>query len=150
MLSGMRSRYSGHVLIFLLECEADKSDRPLAAGFLTGKLVNNEHAGTRTSDDNPLGKAMQKLYDEEDLHVAMKSFDTEVESHDLTPIEVAIRWIAHHSALKESDGIILGASKTEQIRETIAMINKGPLAEEFLKTAEVLWGAVEETRGGIL
>ena len=36
--------------------------RPLAAGFLTGNVVNNEHTGTRFSDDNPIGKMAQKLF----------------------------------------------------------------------------------------
>ena len=125
-------------------------ERPLAAGFLTGNLVNNEHTGTRFSDDNPIGKFAQKLYGAEDLHSAMKAFDSEVRSHNMTPIEVAIRWIAHHSALRDEDGIILGASKEKQVRETVAMIEKGPLPEEVLKTTEKLWSAVKGTRGEII
>lgn len=90
--------------------------RPLAAGFLTGKLTNNDHAGTRACDDNPLGKAVQKLFSADDLNAAMRKFDTQVKSYDLSPIEVAVRWPAHHPALRDEDGIILGASKSEQIR----------------------------------
>ena len=125
-------------------------NRPLAAGFLTGKLVNKEHAGTRFGDDNPLGKFAQKLLGAEDLHSAMRKFDTEARSHNMTPIEVAVRWIAHHSALRGEDGIIFGASKVEQIRETVAMIEKGPLPGEVLRTAEDLWSAVKGTRGEII
>ena len=124
--------------------------RPFAAGFLTGNVVNNEHAGTRFSDDNPIGKFAQKLFGAEDLHSAMKAFDSEVRSHNLTSVEVAIRWIAHHSALSDEDGIILGASKEKQVRETVAMLKKGPLPEEILGTAEKLWSAVEGTRGDII
>ncbi|MCJ1270486.1 hypothetical protein MMC22_010383 [Lobaria immixta] len=124
--------------------------RPLAAGFLTGKLINNDHAGTRFGDDNPLGKFAQKLFGAEDLHSAMKKFDAEAKSYKLTPIEVAIRWIAHHSALRDEDGIVIGASKVEQIRETVNMIKKGPLPGEILKTAENLWSAVKGTRGEII
>ena len=125
-------------------------ERPLAAGFLTGNVVNNEHTGTRFSDDNPIGKFAQKLFGAEDLHSAMKTFDSEVRSHDMTSIEVAIRWIAHHSALRDEDGIILGASKEKQVRETVAMIKKGPLPEEVLRTAEKLWSAVKGSRGEII
>ncbi len=119
-------------------------------GFLTGKLVNNDHAGTRAGDDNPLGKLVQKLFGAEDLHSAMKEFDAQAKSHNLTSVEVAIRWIAHHSALRDEDGIILGASKVEQIRETVSMIRKGPLPEEVLKTAEDLWSAVKGSRSEII
>ena len=93
---------------------------------------------------------MQKLFGAEDLHSAMKQFDAEVKSHHLTPIEVAVRWIAHHSALKEQDGIIFGASKTAQIRETVSMIEKGPLVKEVLEIAENLWKGVETSRNGII
>ncbi|KAL1979198.1 hypothetical protein VTN96DRAFT_6520 [Rasamsonia emersonii] len=124
--------------------------RPLAAGFLTGKLVNNQHANTRFGDDHPLGKAAQKLFGAEDLHSAMKKFDADVKATGLTPMEVAIRWIAHHSALKDEDGIVIGASKAEQIRETVTMIRKGPLPAEVLEMTEELWNAVKKTRGGII
>lgn len=124
--------------------------RPLAVGFLTGKLVNNDHAGTRAADDNPLGKMMQKLFGAEDLHAAMRNFDAEAKSLNLTPIEIAVRWIAHHSALRDEDGIIFGASKNEQIKETVAMIKKGPLDGKALKAADDLWTAVEGSRVGII
>ncbi|KUI53260.1 Aflatoxin B1 aldehyde reductase member 2 [Cytospora mali] len=75
----------------------------LAAGFLTGKLVNNEHADTRLSDSNPLGKIVQHR------------FDAAVKAEGLTPTEVALRWVGYHSALGDGDAIILGASKTAQI-----------------------------------
>ena len=124
--------------------------RPLASGFLTGKLINNEHAGTRFGDDNPLGKFAQKLFCAEDLHSAMKIFQNEVMSHNMTPLEVSVRWIAHHSALRNVDGIILGASKVEQLQETIKMIEKGPLPADTLGATEQLWAAVKETRENII
>ena len=80
----------------------------------------------------------------------MKEFDAQAKSHNLTSVEVAIRWIAHHSALRDEDGIILGASKVEQIRETVSMIKRGPLPEEVLKTAEDLWSAVKGNRSEII
>lgn len=80
----------------------------------------------------------------------MKRFDAEVKAHNLTSTEVAIRWIAHDSALRDEDGIIFGASKAEQIRETVNMIKKGPLPEELLRLAEDLWGVVKGSRSEII
>ena len=117
---------------------------------MTGKLVNNEHTGTRFGDENPLGKFSQKLFGAEDLHSAMKRFDARAKSHNMTPTEIVVRWITHHSALRDEDGIIIGASKTEQVRETAMMIKKGPLPEEVLKTAEDLSSAVKGSRGEII
>ena len=117
---------------------------------MTGKFVNNEHAGTRFADDNPLGKFAQQLFGAEDLQQAMSNFDLKAKSHKSSSIEVAIRWIAHHSALSHEDGIIIGASKIEHIQNTISMIKKGPLPEEILKITEDLWNAVKAGRSEII
>lgn len=122
----------------------------MAAGFLTGKLVNNQHGGTRFGERNPLGKAVQKLYGEEELNSAMRKFDTQVRSYNLTSLEVSVRQVAYHSALGSEDGIILGVSKTKQIWETVTMMRKGPLPEEVLETVEDLWSTVKRSRGKIL
>ncbi|KAL8897888.1 MAG: hypothetical protein Q9207_006976 [Kuettlingeria erythrocarpa] len=112
--------------------------RPLAAGFLTGKLVNNAHQDTRFGDRNPLGKAAQSLSGAEDLHNATRQFDDQAKSYGLSPNEIAIRWVAHHSELGHADGIIVGASNAEQIRQTVGMIKKGPLPREALAIADSL------------
>lgn len=124
--------------------------RPLAAGFLTGKFVNNEHKGTRFGDENPLGKFAQKLFGAEDLRSAMKKFDEDMKVYNVTPIEVAIRWIIYHSALGDEDGVIIGASKAEQVWEAVNIMKKGPLPETVLKAADDLWNAVKESRHGII
>lgn len=70
--------------------------------------------------------------------------------HGPKPVEVAIRWIMHHSALRDGDGVILGASRTEQVQETVAMIRKGPLPGAAVETAEELWQKLGVSRGEIL
>lgn len=122
--------------------------RPLAAGFLTGKLVNNEHSGTRADDCNPLGKAIQAKFASESLHTAMKLFDGAVKSQGLTPVEVAIRWITHHSALADGDAVILGASKTSQIKETVGFIQKGPLPPDLVMITDQMWEDIKDSRAG--
>ncbi|KAL8838451.1 MAG: hypothetical protein Q9170_002126 [Blastenia crenularia] len=124
--------------------------RPLAAGFLTGKLIKGESEGTRFADNNPLGKAAQAIFGAKDLHAAMEQFDANLASHDISLVEVVIRWIAHQSALSDADGIIVGASKTEQILQTASMMEKGPLPKNVLDLAESLWQAVKDTRKGII
>lgn len=113
-------------------------------------MINNEQAGTRFDERNPLGKAVRSIFGDESLVNAVTKFDKEVKAHGVTPMEVAIRWIAHHAALNDEDGIILGASKTAQVLETVALLRKGPLPPEVLKLTEELWDAVKETRGEII
>jgi aflatoxin B1 aldehyde reductase len=112
--------------------------------------VNNQHAGSRLGDDNPLGKTAQKLFGAAELLDAMKAFDTKVKACGLSSLEVAIRWIYHHSVLSSEDGIILGASKTPQISETVELVRKGPLPAKVLDLTEELWDAVKEIRGQII
>lgn len=80
----------------------------------------------------------------------MRKFGTNIKPHNLTSIEVAVRWIAHHSALRDEDGIVIGASSAKQVQETISMIKEGPLPEEVLGIAENLWNAVKGSRGEII
>ncbi|KAK8081100.1 hypothetical protein PG997_008918 [Apiospora hydei] len=76
---------------------------PLAAGFLTGKFIRGEHAGTRLVDDHPYNRrcARQLVGGGGGLVLmeAMKVFDAGVEAHGLTSTEVAYRWLAVYSTI---------------------------------------------------
>lgn len=102
------------------------------------------------SEENPLGKAMQRVFDDELLHQAVKKFDTEVKAHGLSSLEVAVRWAVHHSALNDNDGVILGSSKGAQLQESVSLIRKGILPSPILALVEDLWAAVQSTRGSVL
>jgi len=59
---------------------------------------------------------------------------------------LAYRWIAYHSALdsEHGDTIILGASKVSQLEESLtAILEKGPLSEEFAKRVDSIWKDVQ-------
>lgn len=113
-------------------------------------MVNNEHQGTRMSDDNPLGKAMQQVYADEVLRQAVKKFDAEVRAQGLLALEVALRWGLYHSALGDEDAIILGASKETQIVESVSLIQKGRLPAAILTLTDELWATVNESRANVL
>jgi aflatoxin B1 aldehyde reductase len=55
----------------------------------------------------------------------------------------ALRWLVYHSALGDEDGVILGASKIEQIDDSAAEIAKGPL-KGLEKAFEELWENVKD------
>ncbi|KAH8166091.1 hypothetical protein CIB48_g2182 [Xylaria polymorpha] len=122
----------------------------VAAGFLTGKFVNGQHAGTRMGDDNPLGKHIQQMYGSDDVLSAIKTFDTETRALGLTPLEVSIRWVCHHSKLTDDDCVLLGASKVEQVVENMAFIRKGPLSDHVIPLVETLWESVRGTRSEVI
>ena len=53
----------------------------------------------------------------------------------------AFRWIFHHSALDGSlgDCVVLGASRTEQIRMNLELSKAGPLAEPVVAFFDDWW-----------
>ncbi|KAI1423460.1 putative oxidoreductase [Xylaria sp. FL1777] len=122
----------------------------MASGFLTGNYVNGHHAGTRLGDDNPLGKHLQKMYNSADILDSTKEFDLQCRAEGLSPLEVAVRWIFHHSKLTDNDGVLLGASKQQQIVETVSFVRKGPLPQTVLPLVEQLWEGVKGSRNGII
>ncbi|KAI2614964.1 putative oxidoreductase [Hypoxylon sp. NC1633] len=124
--------------------------RAVASGFLSGKAVAGAAQGTRFGADNPLSGAMARVFGGADLRAAVQAFDAGTRALGATPLEVAVRWVVHHSALGEDDGVILGASRTAQVVEAVGFARKGPLGEDLLRLTEELWEAVKETRGEII
>ena len=125
--------------------------RPVAAGFLTGKLISGDAKGTRLGSDNPLGSRLAEgVFGSAVLREATKTFVEKVEAMGLTPLEVALRWIYCHSVLGEGDGVILGASKVSQIEQNVATLQRGALDKKALAAVEDLWETLKEDREGVL
>ena len=58
------------------------------------------------------------------------------EKHGLSLIEIALRWVQHHSVLTPSDGVILGASSAAQLEQNCVASEKGPLPEDVVKALD--------------
>ncbi|PQE15270.1 hypothetical protein CJF31_00010632 [Rutstroemia sp. NJR-2017a BVV2] len=113
---------------------------PLAGGFLSGifTLGGPNVVGTRFEDGNPKGNFFKKTYDNEPTHTEMKKLIALLQPHGITASEAALRWVYYHSALQEGDGVILGASKPEQISLNAADIAKGSLPSEVAKAVDAM------------
>ena len=59
----------------------------------------------------------------------------------ITTVEATYRWLAHHSMLKEErgDGIIIGASKLNHLKQNMETMKAGPLPESIQKAFEDAW-----------
>jgi aflatoxin B1 aldehyde reductase len=53
--------------------------------------------------------------------------------------EATLRWIMHHSILGKDDGVILGASSTEQMEQNINACEGGQLPESVVDAFEEAW-----------
>ena len=56
-------------------------------------------------------------------------------------VEAAYRWMAYHSCLDASmgDGILLGASRIEQMTQNMAALEKGKLPQSILDAMDAAW-----------
>jgi aflatoxin B1 aldehyde reductase len=62
-----------------------------------------------------------------------------VEKHNLTLLEIALRWMIHHSKLDYAggDGVIIGCSSLAQLQSNLTDFEKGPLPEEVVQALDV-------------
>ena len=60
-------------------------------------------------------------------------------------VEVALRWLAHHSALnlKDGDGVIIGVSKLEHVTSNIDCLEKGPLPAELADAVDRVYATAK-------
>lgn len=65
------------------------------------------------------------------------------EKHNLSLLEIALRWVMHHSALNVAknggDGIIIGVSSQAQLESNLKDLEKGPLPEEVVQVLDEAW-----------
>ncbi|KAK7711265.1 hypothetical protein SLS63_012698 [Diaporthe eres] len=115
----------------------------LASGYLACNHID--------TDGQPTGRfAKNSNYAVPEVAVAIRDFFTACRAHGLPPVEVASRWIAHHSALCEIDGIVVGASRLAQVGDTVTNIRRGPLPLEVVVLVDGIWDVVKHTRGSMI
>ena len=72
---------------------------------------------------------------------ALQLIEDVARKYNLTMLEVALRWLVHHSALKpalgDGDGIVVGVSCFEQLQGNLRDIRKRPLPEEVVRVLDV-------------
>ncbi|EAS30419.3 aldo/keto reductase [Coccidioides immitis RS] len=124
---------------------------PLAGGLFSGKYKTAEiPADGRYSDVNaPTGRLYRSRYFKDATFDALRIIEPVAQKHNLTLIEIALRWVCYHSALNikdgGNDGIIVGVSSLKQLEGNLADIKKGPLPEEVVATLDEAWLVAKPT-----
>ena len=71
----------------------------------------------------------------------------EAKKHKITMLQVALRWMVHHSPLKVKnngpDGIIIGVSSEKQLKENVEALEQGQLPQGLLGRLEEAWKIVK-------
>jgi len=120
---------------------------PLAGGFLTKtrqQLIEGVGDG-KWSKNSPL-TMYKDMYIKPSYLEALDRWHQLAEQEGISHALLAYRWVAYHSPLKSEygDGLILGASKVEQIHSSIEGLKQGPLKANTVEAIEEIWTLVEK------
>ncbi|EOD50988.1 Aldo/keto reductase [Neofusicoccum parvum] len=121
---------------------------PLAGGFLSSRYRRDQETfedGERFDPKRWQGKLFHSRYWNEPMWQALEGLRPVAKKHGISEAECAIRWLAHHSALKNElgDAVIVGASGTKHMDENLGALEQGPLPEDIVQALDAGW---EKTR----
>ena len=121
---------------------------PIAGGFLAktkDQIINPEAAG-RWSTESFVGKMYQTMYNKPALLTALDTWGKISEESGIPRFELAYRWLAYSSLLKNElgDAVIVGASRVEQLQQTLDALKHGPLSEEIVEKINGIWKSIEQ------
>ncbi|KAJ3051122.1 hypothetical protein HK097_007907 [Rhizophlyctis rosea] len=118
---------------------------PVAGGFLSKTPSQIQTAAAGRWDPNSfIGALYTKLYVKPKLLEGLQEWSAISEEFGIPRSELAYRFVAYHSALGKDDGIILGATKLEQLEETVEGLRRGPLPEGAVERIDRVWKLVEK------
>jgi aflatoxin B1 aldehyde reductase len=117
---------------------------PLAGGFFSGKYKSADipSEGRYSDASGALGAQYRKRYFRDVNFEALSIVEPVAAKHNLSLVEIALRWLAHHSALdiqNGKDGIIVGVSSLEQLKGNLSALEKGPLPEDVINALDEAW-----------
>ena len=129
---------------------------PIAGGFLSGAPTfspASDLVGTRfehTEQNAEFVSLYRAWYDKDSMHTAVKRLETEARKRKMPMTDIAIRWLVHHSALQDGDGIIIGPTTLEQLENYTRAYAAGLLPDELVKTIDELQSIVGEDAKSIV
>ncbi|KAJ7709952.1 Aldo/keto reductase [Mycena rosella] len=114
---------------------------PLAGGLFAGKLSSASDAPTtgRFTTATAAGRMYRERYLKNGNFDALNHLKEIAAQHNLRLTEIALRWCQHHSVLCEQDGVILGASSADQLKQNCEDSGKGPLPNAIVAAIDEAW-----------
>ncbi|KAL4936590.1 hypothetical protein BDV06DRAFT_233294 [Aspergillus oleicola] len=119
---------------------------PIGGGFLT-KDVDTllKNAQGRWDPSTMLGALYHELYNKPTMLEGLKLWEAISKETGISKVELAYRWVIYNSILsgEHGDRVIFGARNLEQLKETLGVAKKGPLAPEVVAKIQKVWDLVE-------
>ena len=123
----------------------------MAGGLFSGKIKSTDvpAEGRYSNTAARVGEMYRARYFKDATFDALRMIEPVAKKHNLTLLEIALRWCTHHSALKMqdggTDGVIIGVSSFEQLESNLKDLEKGPLPEEVVKVLDEAWMITKPT-----
>ncbi|KAJ5701320.1 alcohol dehydrogenase [Penicillium malachiteum] len=122
---------------------------PIAGGFLTktrAQLVEGTKGDGRWDPQSSMGSFYHTMYSKPSFFQALDEWNAISESSGIPKAELAYRWIAFHSALDAElgDGLVIGASSTDQLKRTVAALKNGSLPDSAVQRISAIWDVVQK------
>eukprot|EP01118_Nematostelium_gracile_P007293 TRINITY_DN2360_c0_g3_i5.p1 TRINITY_DN2360_c0_g3~~TRINITY_DN2360_c0_g3_i5.p1 ORF type:complete len:318 (-),score=78.12 TRINITY_DN2360_c0_g3_i5:15-968(-) len=116
---------------------------PVAGGFFLQKKGVTQPGG-RFDNSIGIGTVYNMKYAKDSYYQAVEKLNQYKGPEN--KIEIAIRWIYHHSLLdsKYGDSVILGMSQTSHLEKALEYAKKGPLSKQLVDLLEEIWKDVEK------
>lgn len=120
----------------------------LAGGFFSGKYKSTTVPASGRFSDTDVGRgtAYRARYFHDHYFSALELIEPVAKKHNLTLLEIALRWVVHHSALRVkdgNDGIVIGVSSLDQLNSNLTDLEKGPLPQEVVEKLDEAWEIVK-------
>ena len=118
---------------------------PLAGGFLT-KTKDDIVAGAgRFDTSTPIGQMYSTMYNKPSYLEALTQWESIAKEAGISRAELGYRWVTYNSDLKpeHGDAIIVGASKKEQLAQTLEGVKAGPLSKEAVAGIDKVWETIK-------
>lgn len=109
---------------------------PLAGGLLTGK--HQPHSPLPGSRFERMPSYRDRYWHPANF-AAVRELSELVDGIGRSLVSLALGWLLHHAGI---DGVILGASRLEQLQENLTAADDGPLPSEAVAACDRVWGSL--------
>ncbi|KAG2368644.1 NADP-dependent oxidoreductase domain-containing protein [Suillus spraguei] len=113
---------------------------PLASGLLAGKILSETDMQTNRWDPKVSSLAGMLRVKYSPFIPILRELKVVLDKEGIPVSEAAYRWLQHHSRLQPGDGIIIGASSIDQLKNNLKENEGGPLPDEVVTSMEDAWG----------
>ena len=115
---------------------------PLAGGALAKPIeeLRSPKPGSRYESMPVFGTMFLK----DRMVKSLEEMHAKCHTKGLTLHGASLRWLKFHSSLSEGDGLILGASSSQQLHASLKALQAGPLDDEMAQAFEDMWKDIKD------